>query len=74
MLVYDPVLEFDPPPPAIEVAAWPDRVEEADFIVLTCALTSETRHMLDSTTFSRLRRGVRVVNVARERSLTNPLW
>ena len=50
---------------AIEVAAWPDRVEEADFIVLTCALTPETRHMLDAATFSRSRRGVRVVNVAR---------
>ena len=65
VLAYDPILESSTPPPAIEVAAWPDRVEEADFIVLTCALTPKTRHILDSTTFSRLRPGVRVVNVAR---------
>jgi D-3-phosphoglycerate dehydrogenase len=65
VVAYDPVLEAGHPPPPIEVAAWPDRVEEADFIVLTCALTPETRHMLDATTLSRLRPGVRVVNVAR---------
>ena len=35
------------PPPGIDVAVWPDRLDEADFIVLTCALTKDNRRMLN---------------------------
>lgn len=50
---------------SIELAQWPDRLEEADFIVFTCALTRENRHMLNRQTLSQAKDGVRVVNVAR---------
>jgi D-3-phosphoglycerate dehydrogenase len=61
---YDPVLSAKPSP-EIDIAVWPERVEEADFIVLTCALTATNRHMVNGTVLARARRGVRVVNVAR---------
>ena len=65
VVAYDPVLGDRQPPDGIEVAVWPARVEEADFIVLTCALTAANRHMLNESVLARARRGVRVVNVAR---------
>ena len=53
---------------------WPARVEEADFIVLTCALTAANRHMLNESALARARRGVRVVNVARGPLSTKLRW
>jgi D-3-phosphoglycerate dehydrogenase len=64
VVAYDPFYT-GPVPDGVERAAWPDRLEEADFIVLTCALTDSSRHMLSADTLVRARRGVRVVNVAR---------
>jgi D-3-phosphoglycerate dehydrogenase len=58
---YLPVAEFA----HIETAAWPDRISEADFIVLTCALNVHNRHMLDQSVIDGTKQGVRVVNVAR---------
>lgn len=65
VVAYDPLLDVANPPPGIDVAAWPDRLAEADFIVLTCALTPENRHLLNRDTLSRVKPGVHVVNVAR---------
>jgi D-3-phosphoglycerate dehydrogenase len=38
---------------------------ESDFIVVTCALTPESHHLLSKQAFARMKRGVRLVNVAR---------
>jgi D-3-phosphoglycerate dehydrogenase len=62
---YDPYADPARVPAGVARAVWPERVEEADFIVLTCALTPETRHMLSGEVLARVRPGVRVVNVAR---------
>ena len=50
---------------AVEFATWPERVEECDFIVLTCSLNEANRHMLNADLFARAKRGVRIINVAR---------
>lgn len=63
LIAYDPALTQ--PVDGVEVAEWPARVEEADFIVLTCALTAKNRHMLNAAVLARAKRGVRIVNVAR---------
>jgi phosphoglycerate dehydrogenase-like enzyme len=65
VIVYDPAFDGPPPADGITLAEWPDRVDEADFLVFACSLTPENRHMLDSSTLARTKRGVRVVNVAR---------
>lgn len=65
------VIAYDPysPPVAetggVERAVWPERLGEAAFIILTCALTAENRHMLDAQSLTRCQRGVRLVNVSR---------
>lgn len=63
VIAYDP--KAPPVPEAVERADWPARLEEADFIVFTCALTADNRHMFDGTAIARCRDGARVVNVAR---------
>lgn len=64
VVVYDPYFE-----PAegleVETANWPERLDEADFLIFTCPLTPETKGMFNTELLSRLKPGVRVVNVAR---------
>ncbi|MEM0986436.1 MAG: phosphoglycerate dehydrogenase [Pseudomonadota bacterium] len=57
---YKPVEGLD-----VETAAWPERLEEADFLIFTCPLTPDTHHMFNHALLPRLKPGVRVVNVAR---------
>jgi D-3-phosphoglycerate dehydrogenase len=63
VIAYDPALSASPE--GAEAAVWPARVEEADFLVFTCALTKTNRHMLNAEVLSRAKPGVRIVNVAR---------
>ena len=64
VIAYDP---FFKPAPGIDVesAAWPTRLEEADFLIFTCPLNDGTRGMFNDALLPKLKPGVRVVNVAR---------
>jgi D-3-phosphoglycerate dehydrogenase len=64
IVAYDPFYAGDVVP-GIERATWPERIEEADFVVFTCALTKSSFHMLDADVLARCKDGVRIVNVAR---------
>lgn len=66
VIAWDP--GFTAPPAgldAVQVAAWPDRIGECDFLVFTCSLNDKNRHMLNADTLAKAKDGVRVVNVAR---------
>ena len=65
VIACDPYFKSAPGLEAVESSVWPARIEEADFLVFTCALTPENRHMLDDASLGRAKDGVRVVNVAR---------
>ncbi|RMH39241.1 MAG: phosphoglycerate dehydrogenase [Gammaproteobacteria bacterium] len=64
IIAYDPCFR---PAGGIEVepATWPERIDEADFIIFTCPLTDKTRHLFNMEILERLKPGVRIVNVAR---------
>ncbi|WP_296819939.1 phosphoglycerate dehydrogenase [Brevundimonas sp.] len=64
VIAYDP---FFAPFEGVEVegAEWPQRLEEADFLVFTCPLNAATRHMFNASILPRLKPGVRIVNVSR---------
>ncbi|MDO8287582.1 MAG: phosphoglycerate dehydrogenase [Parvibaculum sp.] len=73
VVAWDP--GFNTPPTGlerVEIAAWPDRIGEADFLALTCALTPANRHMLNAETLAKAKDGVRVVNVARGPLIDEP--
>lgn len=44
---------------------WPDKIHDTDFIVITCALTPETKHMVNADIFNNLSNNVMIVNVSR---------
>lgn len=78
IVAYDPFAQPSPELPAVEMATWPERIEEADFIVMNCALTDSSRHMLNADVLAKAKTGVRVVNVGRgplidEKALENAL-
>ena len=65
VIAYDPGVSDTSDLPAVELAEWPQRVEEADFIVTTCALTKSSHHMVNDDVFAKAKKGVRVINVGR---------
>ena len=65
IIIYDPYVTVEKMSEQVEIAAWPDRIEEADFIVINCSLTPSSHHLLNEGTFAKVKRGVRIVNVGR---------
>lgn len=65
VIAYDPFSPDAPEMPCVERATWPERLGEADFLVVTSALTETSRHMVNAETLARAKPGVRVINVGR---------
>jgi D-3-phosphoglycerate dehydrogenase len=65
VIAYDPYFQPASGLGEVESAEWPAGIDEADFLVFTCALTPQNRHMLNAATLGQAKAGVRVVNVAR---------
>ncbi|MAZ45763.1 MAG: phosphoglycerate dehydrogenase [Gammaproteobacteria bacterium] len=63
--VYDPVAGASNESDLIEVLVWPERLEEADFIVITCALNDSSYHMVNDKILTMAKTGVRIVNISR---------
>lgn len=72
VVAYDPGVDGDCALHGVQRAAWPERVDEADFIAFTCSLNERNRHMLNAEVLARCRRGVFVVNVARGPLIDEP--
>jgi D-3-phosphoglycerate dehydrogenase len=65
VIAYDPFVDPSSLGEGVTLEPWPERLEEADFVVVNCALTPSSRHMLNSEAFAKMKPGVRVVNVGR---------
>jgi D-3-phosphoglycerate dehydrogenase len=65
VVAYDPFAQPTPELSAVQMAVWPQRIAEADFIVVNCALTDSSRHMLNAAVLAQAKPGVRVINVGR---------
>ena len=65
VIAYDPYYKIAEGLELVESAEWPTCLDEADFIVITCALTPGNRHFLNKEILAIAKVGVRVVNVAR---------
>lgn len=62
---YDPGIEGNQGFDFVKRASFPDELNECDFLIFTCALNKNNYHMLNKTTLAAMKRGSRVVNVAR---------
>ena len=65
VIAYDPFATDAAGMPSVERATWPERLDEADFLVVTSALTESSRHMVKAETLAKTKPGVRVINVGR---------
>ena len=65
VIAYDPFVDPSSLEAGVSLAAWPERLGEADFVVVNCALTTSSHHMLNGDAFAAMKPGVRVVNVGR---------
>lgn len=72
IVVYDPGIEGDGGVPVVQRAVWPQRIDEADFIVFTCSLNARNRHMLNAEVLAQCKAGVQVINVARGPLIEEP--
>lgn len=65
IIAYDPFADSARIDSGVQLAAWPERLEEADFVVVNCALTRSSFHLIDGAALARMKTGVRIVNVGR---------
>lgn len=72
VVAYDPFAADDPALPQVQRATWPQRIAEADFIVINCALTPSSCRMLNADVLAQCKSGVRVVNVGRGPVIDEP--
>lgn len=64
------VIAYDPGKSSIEdknttLAVWPEEVENCDFLLFTCSLNANNKHMLNADVIASCKKGVRIINVAR---------
>ena len=62
---YDPGVTQESAPERCELKKWPEGIEGADFLVLTCALTTSSHHMVNQDIFTVAKPGLRLINVSR---------
>jgi D-3-phosphoglycerate dehydrogenase len=72
VIAYDPMAPDAPDMPDVQRAEWPNRIEEADFIIVTCSLTPSSEHMVNAAVFDQAKDGVRVINVGRGPVIDEP--
>lgn len=65
VIAYDPFVDPSSLEAGVSLAPWPERLEKADFVVVNCALTPSSHHLLNAEAFAAMKPGVRVVNVGR---------
>ena len=66
VIAWDPGFETAPAGlEPVQMARWPERIGECDFLVFTCSLNDKNRHMLNAATLAQAKDSVRVINVAR---------
>lgn len=65
IVAYDPFADPASVEAGVQLATWPERLEEADFVVVNCALTRSSVHLIDAVALERTKPGVRIVNVGR---------
>jgi len=65
VIAYDPFVDANSLEDDVCLATWPEKLGEADFVVVNCALTKSSHHLLNFSAFEAMKYGVRVVNVGR---------
>jgi len=57
---------------ADEILQFPDQLEKADFVILTCALTPSSYHLVNANSIALMKDGVYIINVSRGGLIDEP--
>lgn len=71
VIAYDPIAQ-PTPELSVTMATWPDHIQESDFIVITCSLTSTSKHMINANVLNSVKPNIRIVNVGRGPVICEP--
>ena len=75
VIAYDPFLSEEAADQlGIELVPIDDLYRRSDFISIHVPLTNETRNMVNSSAFGKMKRGVKIINCARGASLMRATW
>lgn len=63
---YDPFTKLAANEAGVDqILAFPEKLEEADFVIITCALTPANHHIINTDSIAKMKDGVIVINVSR---------
>ena len=65
VIAYDPYISENELEDGSILSTWPIGIEQADFLLITCALNKETFHLINEHVFIKMKKGVRIINVSR---------
>ncbi len=65
VIAYDPQYRPAAGCEAVESAQWPDRLAEANYLILACALNGSTRHIVNANSLAAASPGLSLINVSR---------
>ena len=63
--IYDPFIDINTVDIDVRIEEWPNKISEADFIIISCALSDSSYHMINKEAFAKMKNGVRIINVSR---------
>jgi D-3-phosphoglycerate dehydrogenase len=70
---YDPFTKLTAEQAGVEViTTFPDRLAEADFVLVTCALTPSSFHLINKDTIALMKDGVYLINISRGKLIDEP--
>lgn len=70
---YDPFSKLTPAEAgADQILTFPDQLELADFVIITCALTPSSYHLINEGTLALMKDGVNIINVSRGPLIDEP--
>ena len=66
VLGYDPFTNLTPQDARVaELLMFPNKIDQADFVIITCALTPSSYHLINIDSISKMKDGVNIINVSR---------
>lgn len=70
---YDPFSKLDATAAGVnQILSFPEGLADADFVIVTCALTPSSYHMINADTIALMKDGVKLINVARGPLIDEP--
>lgn len=70
---YDPFTKLTPKEAHVqEILPFPEKLDQLDFVILTCALTPSTYHIINEHSIAQMKDGVYIINISRGKLLDEP--